>query len=101
MKKRLNKIYSTVRYTELQCFGFLCDCKTSSLTLREECRLRVSENKVLRRILGPKRDKVTGETVSRMCTVSKLILVSTVLTCSSRGLRGQARTAFREVTSCY
>jgi hypothetical protein len=32
-----------------------------SLTLREECRLRVFENKVLRRILGPKRDEVTGE----------------------------------------
>jgi hypothetical protein len=29
--------------------------------LREECRLRVFENKVLRRILGPKRDEVTGE----------------------------------------
>jgi hypothetical protein len=31
------------------------------LTLREECRLRVSEKRVLRRILGPKRDEVTGE----------------------------------------
>jgi hypothetical protein len=31
------------------------------LTLREECRLRVFENRVLRRILGPKRDEVTGE----------------------------------------
>jgi hypothetical protein len=33
----------------------------SSLTLREECRLRVFENRVLRRIFGPKRDEVTGE----------------------------------------
>jgi hypothetical protein len=32
-----------------------------SLTLREECRLRVFENRVLRRIFGPKRDEVTGE----------------------------------------
>jgi hypothetical protein len=32
-----------------------------SLTLREECRLRVFENKVLRRIFGPKREEVTGE----------------------------------------
>jgi hypothetical protein len=32
-----------------------------SLTLREECRLRVFENKVLRRVFGPKWDKVTGE----------------------------------------
>jgi hypothetical protein len=29
--------------------------------LREECRLRVFENKVLRRIFGPKTDEVTGE----------------------------------------
>jgi hypothetical protein len=31
-----------------------------SLTLREEHRLRVFENRVLRRIFGPKRDEVTG-----------------------------------------
>jgi hypothetical protein len=31
-----------------------------SLTLREGHRLRVFENKVLRRIFGPKRDEVTG-----------------------------------------
>ena len=35
-------------------------CETWSLTFREERRLRVFE-KVLRRILGPKRDNVTGE----------------------------------------
>jgi hypothetical protein len=29
--------------------------------LREECRLRIFENRVLRRIFGPKRDEVTGE----------------------------------------
>jgi hypothetical protein len=29
--------------------------------LREECRLRVFETRVLRRIFGPKRDEVTGE----------------------------------------
>jgi hypothetical protein len=32
-----------------------------SLTLREEHRLRVFENRVLRRIFGPKRDEVTGK----------------------------------------
>ena len=32
-----------------------------SLTLREERRLRVFENKVLRRIFGLKRDEVTGD----------------------------------------
>jgi hypothetical protein len=35
-------------------------CKTLSLTVREERRLRVCENRVLRRIFGPKRDEVTG-----------------------------------------
>jgi hypothetical protein len=36
-------------------------CETWSLTLREDHRLRVFENRVLRRIFGPKRDEVTGE----------------------------------------
>jgi hypothetical protein len=36
-------------------------CETWSLTLREKHRLRVFENRVLRRIFGPKRDEVTGE----------------------------------------
>ena len=35
----------------------LYGCETWSLTLREECRLRVLENKILRRIFGPKRDE--------------------------------------------
>jgi hypothetical protein len=39
----------------------LCACGTWSLTLREERRLKVFENWVLRRIFGPKRDGVTGE----------------------------------------
>jgi hypothetical protein len=39
----------------------LYGCETWSLTLWEEHRLRVFENRVLRRIFGPKRDKVTGE----------------------------------------
>jgi len=34
-------------------------CETWSLTLREERRVRVFENRVLRRIFGPKRDNVT------------------------------------------
>jgi hypothetical protein len=36
-------------------------CETWSLTLREERRLRVFENRMLRRIFGPKRDEMTGE----------------------------------------
>jgi len=39
----------------------LYGCKTWSLTWTEERRLRVFENRVLRRIFGPKRDEVTGE----------------------------------------
>jgi hypothetical protein len=39
----------------------LYECETWSLTLRKEYRLRVFENRVLRRIFGPKRDEVTGE----------------------------------------
>jgi hypothetical protein len=39
----------------------LYGCETCSLTLREKRRLRVFENRVLRRIFGPKRDEVTGE----------------------------------------
>jgi hypothetical protein len=35
-------------------------CETWSLTVREEHKLRVFENRVLRRIFGPKRDGVTG-----------------------------------------
>ena len=40
---------------------FLYGCEAWSLTLREERKLRVFENMVLRRIFGPRRDEVTGE----------------------------------------
>jgi hypothetical protein len=39
----------------------LYGCEAQSLTLREEQRLRVFENRVLRRIFGLKRDEATGE----------------------------------------
>jgi len=39
----------------------LYGCETWSLALREECRLRVLENRVLRTVFGLKRDEVTGE----------------------------------------
>jgi hypothetical protein len=50
------KIYKTI-ILPLVLYG----CETWSLTLREEHRLRVFENRVLRRIFGPKRDEVMGE----------------------------------------
>jgi hypothetical protein len=50
ISKNLNiKIDKTVIFTVV-----LYGCKTWSVTLREEHRLRVSENRVLRRIFGPK-----------------------------------------------
>jgi hypothetical protein len=49
------KIYRTVILPVL-----LFGCESWSLTLREECRLRVFEKRVLRRIFGPKEDEVTG-----------------------------------------
>jgi hypothetical protein len=51
------------KYKNIQNYIFpvvLYGCETWSLTLREEHRLRVFENRVLRRIFGPRRDEVTG-----------------------------------------
>jgi hypothetical protein len=50
------KVYKTVILPVV-----LYGCETWSVTLREEHRLRVFENRVLRRIFGRKRDEVTGE----------------------------------------
>ncbi|KAJ4432614.1 hypothetical protein ANN_21237 [Periplaneta americana] len=50
-QRHLQQFYSVVLY----------DCETCTLTLRDEHRLRVFENKVLRKIFGTKRDEVTGE----------------------------------------
>ena len=49
------KIYRTIILPVV-----VCGCETWLLTLREECRLRVFGNRVLRRISGPRRDEVTG-----------------------------------------
>jgi hypothetical protein len=49
----------------------LYGCETWSLTVREEYKLRVFENRVLR-IFGPKRDGVTGgwrKCITRICTL--------------------------------
>jgi hypothetical protein len=50
IKKKKNIILPVVLY----------GCETWALTMREESRLRVFENRVLRRVFGPKRDEVTG-----------------------------------------
>ena len=50
------KIYGTVILPAV-----LYGCESWSLKLREERKLRVFENRVLRKIFGPRRDEVTGE----------------------------------------
>jgi hypothetical protein len=50
------RIYETIILTVALYRGDTC-----SLILREQHRLRVFENRVLRRIFGPKKDEVTGE----------------------------------------
>jgi hypothetical protein len=65
MYRLLNMSYGTIRKN---CYAYrtiilpvvLYECETWSLTLREERRLRVFENRVLRRTFGPKRAEVTG-----------------------------------------
>ena len=56
IKNLKNKIYGTIILLVV-----LYGCETWFLTLREERRLRVFENKVLRRIFGPKKDEITRE----------------------------------------
>jgi len=53
---KINKIYRTLILPVV-----LYGCETWSLTLREERGLRVLENGLLMRMLGPKRDAVTEE----------------------------------------
>jgi hypothetical protein len=51
-----NKIYKTIILPLV-----LYECETWSITLWEQYRLRVFENRVLMRMFGPKRDEVTGD----------------------------------------
>ena len=55
-KKLKIKIYRTIILPVV-----LYGCEAWSLTMREESKLRVFENMVLRRIFGPRRDEVMGE----------------------------------------
>jgi hypothetical protein len=57
----VSEILKTRIYRTLILTLVLYECETWSLTLREEHRLEVFENRVLRRIFGPSRDEVTGE----------------------------------------
>jgi hypothetical protein len=60
---------------------FLYGCETWSLTLREKYRLRLFENRVLRRIFGPKWDEVTGGW--RNCIIRRFI------TCTLRQVKSE------------
>jgi hypothetical protein len=74
-KKLKIKIYKTVILPVV-----LYGCKTWSLTLREKHRLRVFENRVLRRIFGPKRErdgswrKVHIDDLHNLYSLSKILL---------------------------
>ena len=63
IKSRLKSKYLKIKiYVQNNNFAFvLCGYETWLLTLKEEHRLRVFENGVLRRIFEPKRDEVTGD----------------------------------------
>jgi hypothetical protein len=74
IKNLKTKIYKTVILPVV-----LYGCKTWSLTLREEHRLRVFENKVLRKIFGPKRKETDhGENCIMMnfitCILHRILL---------------------------
>ena len=72
-----------------------------SLTLREESKLRVFENKVLRRIFGPKRDEVTGEW-RKLCNIELHSLYKSpdiVRVVKSRRLRWAGHVARMEAES--
>jgi hypothetical protein len=56
----INVCYPRRLYTTIILSAVLYGCETWSLTLREENKLRVFENRAPRRIFGPNRDGVTG-----------------------------------------
>jgi len=70
----------------------LYGCETRSLKLREECRLRVFENRILRRVFEPKRDEngewrtLHNEELHSLYCSPKIVRVI-----KSRRLRGQGR----------
>jgi hypothetical protein len=76
----------------------LYGCETWSQTLREEYRLRVFENSVLRRIFGPKRDEVIGwrnlhnEELHNLCSLQSIIRML-----KSRRMRWTGHVACMEV----
>ena len=64
--------------TNLISLVVLYGCETLSLTLREERRLRVFENRVLRRTFGPKRFEVPGEEDAVGNSIVRSLMIYTV-----------------------
>ena len=62
-------------YRTIILLAVLYGCETWLLTLREECRLRVFENRVLRRIFGPKRDDVKEKELYALYSLPNIIRV--------------------------
>ena len=96
------KIYRTIILPVV-----LYGCVTLSLTMREERRLKVFENRVLRRIFGPKRDEVIGERrklhneeINDLCSSPNIVRVM-----KSRKMRwaghiariGESRSVYRDL----
>jgi hypothetical protein len=54
----------------------LYGCETWSLTTREENRLRVFEERVLRRIFGRRRDEMAGDYIMRSYSLSNIVRVA-------------------------
>ena len=94
------KIYRTIM------FAVLYGCETWSFTLRDECRLRVFEKRVLRRIFWPKRDEVTREWRKlhneelNDCTPHQILVVDQIEksesggACSTYGGKGEVHEGF-------
>ena len=89
------KIYKTIILPVV-----LYDCETWSLTLRKECRQRVFENRILRRIFGLKRDengecrRLHNEELHSLCRSPNIVRVI-----KSKILRTEeGRSAFKILT---
>jgi len=80
----------------------LYGCETWSLALREEHILRVSEDRVLRRILGPMRDEVTGSGVKYIMRSLMICTVHQYYSCdqAKKNEMGGARSTYGREERC-
>jgi hypothetical protein len=76
------------------------ECETWSLTFREEHRLRVFENWVLRGIFGPERDEVTGSGENYIMRSLMICSPNSVWVITARRLSGAGRCARRGGRKC-